>query len=430
MIRVNIYFIDNEKSKLSYGEDTVNILIGTKISNYDININIKKIKNYVSDDDKNNEKIKVFFDDKLNNTIIYKLLSKIHDIFFDYKLKKKYSLYLINYDNLKVSKINDNFRKYIDELNKYKIILIDANKTPETYLDYVKSRIPNNYDYNIFNLKETDDFPLTKAVGQGSIYNSYFVHIKPKKENPELKTIYLIGKAITYDSGGLNLKSHGMYCMKVDMCGSAIILSVLNLLEMENIDSKYNIHLLIPIAENMISNTAIRPGQVVTALGGKTVEILNTDAEGRLCIADALNYINYKLLNNKDLSKCIILDIATLTGNASIITAEMSSIISGNNNGDKYMKQIIDIGENINEYVDTLKLRKEFVDLLKSNNADISNVCMKSRSDCVIGSTFLNYFVNEKVPYMHLDVAATTYIDDIPLSYGINLLVEFIKNIN
>ena len=84
---------------------------------------------------------------------------------------------------------------------------MDPNKNPETYLEYVKSRVPNNYRIEINNLKEFNKFPLTKAVGAGSRYNTYFVHIKPNVESNDKKTIYLVGKSVTYDSGGLNLKT-------------------------------------------------------------------------------------------------------------------------------------------------------------------------------------------------------------------------------
>ncbi len=427
MNTINIFFINRNKSVIKYSENTVNIIISTLIDNCNCNKYFKKIKKYINNEQEDeHDKINIYFDIILTDIIIYKFLSKLHDIFFNYKLSNKYSLFMIDSNTIKTTTINDKFNKYINELNIYKLINIDASKNPNTYLEYVKSRVPPNYDCIIFNLKTNSDFPLTKAVGQGSQYGTYFVHIKPKNENKEYKTLYLIGKAITYDSGGLNLKQNHMHEMKTDMCGSAMILSVLNLLNNEH---KCNIHLLIPIAENMISNTAVRPGEVITALCGKTVEILNTDAEGRLCIADAINYIHYKLIKKENMEKYIIMDVATLTGNTRMITSCISAIILGNNNGKSYINKIIEIGEHINEYVDTLKIREEYIDDLKSTNADISNISLKCNAGCVLGGVFLNYFVNENIPFMHLDVASTTYIDNNPLCYGINLLIEFIKQI-
>ena len=425
MNTINIFFINRNKSIIKYSENTINIIISTLMNNYNCNKYLKKIKKYINDDDKN-DIINIYFDTKLNDTIIYKFISKIHNIFFNYKLSNKYSLFMIDSNTITTTIINNKFNKYVDELNKYKMINIDSSKNPNTYLEYVKSRVPTNYNCIVFNLKTTTDFPLTKAVGQGSQYNTYFVHIKPKIENVEYKTLYLIGKSITYDSGGLNLKHSNMHEMKTDMCGSAMILSVLNLLNNEH---KCNIHLLIPIAENMISNTAVRPGEVITALGGKTVEILDTDAEGRLCIADALNYINYKLIKKENINKSIIMDVATLTGNTKLITSNISAIILGNNNSNSYINKIITIGEVIDEYVDTLKLREEYIDELKSTNADIANISFECKAGCVLGGVFLNYFVNPDIPFMHLDIASTTYIKSKPLSYGINLLIEFIKQL-
>jgi len=150
----------------------------------------------------------------------------------------------------------------MNELKLYKDIVMDSNKNPETYLDYIKSRVHINIEDH--NLKEFDKFPLTKAVGIGSSYNTYFVHIKPKTEKQDKKTIFSLGKSITYDTGGLNIKT-------IHMAWSAIITSVLNtLVSFQN--DLHNIHLLIQIAENIVSNSSTRSGQVVKTYNSKMVE--------------------------------------------------------------------------------------------------------------------------------------------------------------
>jgi len=306
---------------------------------------------------------------------------------------------------------------------------MDPNKNPETYLGYIKSRVPKNYNIDIHNLKEFNKFPLTKAVGIGSSYNTYFVHIKPKTEKPDKKTIFLVGKSITYDSGGLNLKKKYMEEMKTDMAGSAIVTSVLNILALSNND-QHNIHLLIPIAENMIGNTSTRPGQVVKSYNSKMVEIVDTDAEGRLCLADCLEYINKDLLNDKDPNNCLIIDIATLTGNAITITNEVASITLCNEKGEVYKNKLVGIGEKIGEYLEYLKLRPEYLDFLKSPVGDIKNLNHDVKAaGCIIGGTFLHYFATDKIPWIHLDIAPSAYIKEKSMSYGVNLLVEFIKQL-
>jgi len=310
-------------------------------------------------------------------------------------------------------------------LHLVKYVLIMEKKI-DSYLNYIISRIPNNYNFNIYNANTSLLFPLTKAVGMGSKYDSYFVHIHPKK-NIYNKNIYLIGKAITFDTGGINLKNNDFSDMKIDMAGSAIIISVINLLFKNNISTKYNIHILIPIAENMIGNNALRPGMVLNTISNKTIEIINTDAEGRLCIIDGIEYI-LKYLNNNN--NDIIIDIATLTGNIDSISSGISCIGISNLKGDNKLNQLINIGENIGEYLDKIKIRHEYLDLLKSNVADIKNIDENSSSDCIIAGVFINYFIDNIIPWIHIDLGSSIYINDNIISYGVNLLYEFIKHID
>ena len=217
--------------------------------------------------------------------------------------------------------------------------------------------------------------------------------------------------------------------MKTDMAGSAIIISVLNILNFSKFDDNYNIHLLIPIVENMVGNTATRPGQIVNSYNSISVEITNTDAEGRLCIADCLAYINKDLIIDKDPNKILIIDIATLTGNAVTITAEVSSIVMCNNKAEGYKNKLINISETVGEYLDYLKLRPEYLDFLESPVADIKNLNLEVSAGCIIGGTFLHYFATDVYPWIHLDVAPSAFIKETSMSYGINLLVEFIKQL-
>ena len=352
----------------------------------------------------------------INNSDIYKILTNIHNNFYSYYDKK---IILVN---------NDFGNELIKELDIYKDIVMNPDKTPEIYLNYIKSRIPSNYSCIELDKKY---FPLTIGVGSGSKYNNkaYMIHIKPNNEDPNKKNIYLVGKSITYDSGGINIKSANMEYMKIDMIGSAILLSVLNLLNKTNDDNKYNIHLVIPIAENMINNTAIKPGDILTTYDGKKVEIHNTDAEGRLCMADALVYINKKLINNK--SNSFILDIATLTGSTVKISDNNSSIVLSNKEGKKYYDTLYEIGEQINEYVDYITIREENLLKLSSKVADIKNEGNHTLGETLIAGVFLKYFTSDEIPWLHIDVANISYNKNLdqPRSYGIMLLYDFIKKL-
>lgn len=421
MEQISIYFINkhnNDKDNIETKDDNVIVRIYiSDLSNYIIVNQINNITN-IFKLYKNIKKINIAFDKNINNKDIYKILSKVHDITYSYNNKIDYEYKIYNVDS-KTKKI----LKYLDQ---YKDIVMDPNKTQDTYIKWIEKQIPSNYNHSI---KKTTDkfFPLTNSVGKGSNYDSYFVHVFPKKIDKNKKNIYLIGKSVIYDSGGINIKGANMYEMKVDMIGSGIIITVLKLLATNNMDKKYNIHLLIPVVENMISSKATRPGTIIKSMSGTTVEIINTDAEGRLCMADCIDYINMNLLNNTDDN--LIIDIATLTGNTIYISGGISTIAMCNTNGTKYMNKMQNIGEDIGEYIDVLKIRDEYNDSLYSNVADIKNCDYNNKAGCVTAGLFLKYFVGNDTPWIHLDVASTTYKKDMVCSHGVNLLYQFISSL-
>jgi len=426
MKKLDIYILFDSKNQRNYPlietkEDSVKIAINVfNLSIYDLKKELKKINSLISISDtysKIIKRINIIFDKRIDPLNVKSILGKLNDILYSYyPITKEIKLY----------NIDQSSSNYMSEVIKYKDIVMEKNKTPKTYLEYIKLNTPSNYNIQVFNVKETNDFPLTKAVASGSVHPSYFVHISPKKVDINNKNVFLVGKGITYDSGGLNIKSQNMNYMKIDIIGSAIILSVLKLLNLDKADEKINIHLVIPIAENMIGNQAIKPGSVIKSYGNKLVEISDTDAEGRLCIADAIEYIQLKLLGNLDLSKCILIDTATLTGNTNYITSGLSSLLICNDKGLLFKDELIKIADNIGEYVDFLKMRDEYLDFLKSPVADIANLNHDNKAGCIIGGTFINYFVDKRIPWIHLDLGSCTFIDKKPISYGINLLYQFI----
>jgi len=394
------------------------------ILNYTLVKEINKIKKILDVCD-NLELINILFNKNIDSFLINVIITKLSNILYCYKPKYKIKLYSFSIKDNKINYIENTTPSLMNELILYKDIVMNPNKDPENYLEYVKSRVPRNYNIQVNNLNIFKKFPLTESVGKGSRFNTYFVHIKPNLDDPLKKTIFLVGKSVTFDSGGLNLKTNNMEEMKTDMAGSAIIISVLNTLVLSGHDEKFNIHLLIPIVENMISNTATRPGQIIKSCNSISVEITNTDAEGRLCLADCLEYINNELLTDN----CLIIDIATLTGNAVSITSEIASISMCNKKGEKYKDKLIQIGEDVGEYLEYLQLRPEYLDLLKSPVADIKNLNLKTLAGCIIGGAFLHRFATNKCPWIHLDVAPTAFINQVSTSYGVNLLVEFIKQL-
>jgi leucyl aminopeptidase len=419
-MKIYIKITLNNTNLIRFSSTENQTIIECGISNTFMNItdkNIDKIKQLLLSDSENKELIKYYIIFKDIDTIFCNnILTRLHNIIYQY---------YPNNTIIKIYNTTSETKLLLDELKLYKDIMMDPNKNPDTYLEYVLGRIPETHYYDKYDILKTTvnkDFPLTSCVGMGSSYNAYFVHIKPKISNKNMD-IYLVGKAITYDSGGLDLKSHRMNEMKTDMGGSAVILSVLNLLK-----TSHNIHLIIPIVENMISNTATRPGMVIKSISGKLVEIADTDAEGRLCLAEGIEFVN-KLITNP--TNTLIIDIATLTGNTTSVTNGVSSIIMGNKLGRKYIDQIIQTGEDVMEYVDYLQLRNQYNKYLSSNVADISNHSHDDSVKCgsILGGTFIKYFTRDDIPWIHMDVASNLFVDNMATSYGINLLYSFIERL-
>lgn len=428
MKKIDVYFIYNTVEfsnpfNMISNDISIKIRINLfNLDNYDIDTMMKKINNVIKLYP-SIKRVNVIFDKKIDIILMNKVVANFHNYLYSFYPSSK---------EIKLYNVSDETNSLINTLQNYKTITMDPSKTPDTYAQYVSSNVPSSYQTKIYKLSEhINIFPLTRAVGIGSLYDGYFVHIYPKSINDKHKNLFLIGKAITFDSGGLNIKSgnSNMEHMKVDMAGSAIILNTLNHLANNNLDKKLNIHLLIPIVENMIGNTATRPGSIVKSMTNKTVEINNTDAEGRLCIADALDYINIILLKDKNPENCLIVDVATLTGNTKYITAGVSAIAMSNNKGSEYLDLLERTGENVGEYIDTLKLRREYDEYLKSTVADIKNTA-DIKSGCISAAVFIKYFVNNAVPWVHIDLASSVMKNEMVMSYGINLMCEFIKNIN
>lgn len=265
------------------------------------------------------------------------------------------------------------------------------------------------------------------AVGKGSnnetklIIVEYMGAGKSSKEKP----LVLVGKGITYDTGGLNVKPSGhMHDMHLDMSGGATVLAAVCIAAKLGI--KKNIIAIVPSAENAISETAMRAGDIVTAMNGKTIEILHTDAEGRMVLADALTY-------SERYKPRTILDVATLTGASLAALGQHASAIMTKD--ETLETKLRTLGEESGDLVWPLPLWDEYKQHIKSDRADISNIATNfSRfGGCIEGGIFLSYFAPKNVPWAHIDMAPR--MEGIPsdkLSKGatgepIRLLVSFLE---
>ncbi len=235
------------------------------------------------------------------------------------------------------------------------------------------------------------------GVSKGSAEEPRVIVIEHRPKKPK-KSVVLVGKGVTFDSGGISIKpSAGMGWMKYDMCGAATVMGVMR--AVADLDLPIKVVGLIPAVENMPSGTAIKPGDILTMSSGKTVEVDNTDAEGRLILADILHY---SARFNPD----IVIDYATLTGACVVALGHEAAGMMGNDQ--KLLDTLRKLGEEVGERVWPLPLYDEYLSYLKSDWADLKNVGSRW-GGAVTAGTFLKQFVPEKVSWVHLDIAGVAY---------------------
>ena len=271
--------------------------------------------------------------------------------------------------------------------------------TTTAFVDEIQSLFKSDQRYNVKVLNEsqlkTKKMHALLGVGQGSKYPSYLVDISYKGGSKD-PAIALVGKGVMFDTGGISIKpSRNMKEMKGDMGGAAAVVGAAWAIGHLNI--KKNVSFLVPIVENMVSAEAQRPGDVVIASNGKSIEITNTDAEGRLILADALVYASQKKVS-------CILDIATLTGASIIALGPYAIPVMGNNQS--VVDQLLKASEIYNERCWQLPLFDDYKDLLKSDVADILNANEGREAGTITAAKFLEQFV-DGVPWAHLDIAST-----------------------
>jgi leucyl aminopeptidase len=301
-----------------------------------------------------------------------------------------------------------------------------AIKTPNYMAEQAKILAKENkIKIKIMNKKEIEKAGMNAllAVSYGSSQEPQFVILD---YNPKAKdTVALIGKGITFDSGGLNIKvGDYMETMKCDMAGAATVMGTL----LAAAQLKLNKHIIgvLPLTENMPGPSAQKPGDIIKAYNNKTIEMLNSDAEGRLILADALAYTEDKLKPNR------MIDLATLTGACTIALGFHAAAILGNNND--LIEKIKDAGLPVHERVWELPMWDEYKEQVKGETADLSNIGKKGMGAGTInGATFLNAFV-DKTPWAHIDIAGMAYLPDdreyMPKNgtgWGVRLLINYLE---
>ncbi len=247
------------------------------------------------------------------------------------------------------------------------------------------------------------------AVGQGSSTPPRLIILKYVGDPSSEESIAIVGKGVTFDTGGLNLKPSGsIESMRSDMSGAAGVLGTIKAIS--KLKPKINVTAVVTSAQNAISSTAYFPGDIITAYNGTTVEVLNTDAEGRLCLGDAISYVK------ENYSPTKIVNMATLTG--AIVIALGDTIAGLFSNNKEFKNELFVAGEEVGESLWEFPIRKEHHELLKSSIADLQNIGKKPRNaGSITAAAFLNHFAGD-TPWCHLDIAGTSWNKEAPS--GIN----------
>ena len=279
--------------------------------------------------------------------------------------------------------------------------------------------------YTVFNEKEINQMGMggLSAVSAGSDLDCQLVIMEYKCGKKDAPTLAFVGKGITFDSGGLSIKpANAMETMKEDMSGAAAVIATMA--SIAQLKPNVNVIGVTPLSENLPSGKAAKPGDIVRFYNGKTAEIKNTDAEGRLILADALSYVV------KHYSPDAIIDVATLTGACSHALGPFFAGLMSNH--DDLVKRVEESADRTGDRVWRLPLSDDFKPAIRSQVADISNIGSQTyRAGAITAALFLQHFV-EDVPWVHLDIAGTAYdVPDLPYyrphsatGYGVRLLVD------
>ena len=408
------------------------------------NINSNDIKNSLADvirksSDKE-EKISILFPWELINSPeeIQSFgesarLSAYKDNRFNSKRDDKKVLKEIEFLNLnKFKNIDFNETEYICEGVELarRLVAAPPNSLTPLEMSIQASKIAKDHglEIKILEKNECEDLGMGAylAVAKGSDLEPKFIHLTLKSKSPVKEKIALVGKGLTFDSGGYNLKvgASQIEMMKYDMGGSAAVLGAAKALGAIKPDG-LEIHFIVAACENMINGSAVHPGDVIKASNGKTIEINNTDAEGRLTLADALTYAS-------NLKPDSIIDLATLTG--AIVVALGNDVAGFWTNNNMMAKDLKTASSQAGEELWQMPLQKSYKDGLKSHIADMKNTGPRAGGS-ITAALFLEEFFDKNIKWAHIDIAGTCWTDKNKglhpsgaTGYGVKTLVQWIKN--
>ena len=323
--------------------------------------------------------------------------------------------------------IHKNYNAILDGVNLTRDLVNEPSNilTPLEYTKRISELASPDLKIKILNQKKMDQLSMgaLMAVARGSRNEPYTV-ILEYLPNKGQKPLVVLGKGVTFDSGGVSIKpAGGMDEMKGDMAGSASVIGLMSTLSKRKANA--NVVGIVGLVENMTDGNAMRPGDIINSMSGKSIEVLNTDAEGRLVLADIATYAiqNY--------NPTAIIDLATLTG--AILVAlgqEMAGLFSNN---DDLANNLINSGKKTGELLWRMPIDKKYMKMINSKVADIKNIGGRY-AGAITAAEFIHYFI-EDIPWAHLDIAGTSITSpktDINESwasgYGVRLLNQYIRD--
>ncbi|SMD46132.1 leucyl aminopeptidase [Aquiflexum balticum DSM 16537] len=314
------------------------------------------------------------------------------------------------------------------QLEAFSLVDLPPNKVTPEYLAEWAKKAGKEFGFNVKVLgrkkAEKEGLKAFLAVGQGSLKEPQFIIMKYRSEKAE-KHIGLVGKGITFDTGGLNIKTAGMVHMKCDMGGAATVLGAMQLAA--DLQLPVNITAIVPCVENAVDGLSFVPSDVIGSYSGKTIEIIDTDAEGRLILADGLSYLI------KNFKPDSVLDFATLTGSAvGTFGYECAALFS---NDTVLSQKLQDSGMSIGEKVWPLPLWDVYKSEMDSEIADIKNFHGKPFAGAITAAKFLEVFTESHTSWAHLDIAGTAFGDSEfaktkhATAFGVHLLIKLLEKI-
>jgi leucyl aminopeptidase len=390
-------------------------------------IDYDKKNDYFVNSDTINTKIENFVGYFLHGL---KLKSYEFNIYKSKKDKKNISINIIGNKN-KISAQNQLKFKALEEGTFFARDLVSEPGNilhPDEYARRINSLKKFGLKISIYNEKKLKKLGMNAllGVGQGSIRGSFLVTMEWNGLKNNSKPLAFVGKGVCFDTGGISLKpAKFMEDMTYDMAGSATVVGLMKNLAIRK--AKINVVGVVGLVENMPGGNAQRPGDIVKSYSGKTIEILNTDAEGRLVLADALTF------TEKKFKPKFMVDLATLTG--AIIVSLGSEYAGLFSNNDKLSKQLLDAGEKVDEKLWRMPLHKNFDKLIDSKNADMQNINYVGGAGSTTAAQFLQRFVLNKTPWAHLDIAGMAFSkyggalnSGGATGYGVRLLNKLIED--